>query len=465
MTQARTGGQRLREEIRKAVRKSQRAVAGAIDAWTESVLVEPVGSPEVLPDSWVPDTRTGGVLVTVDRTENIKDVISSLSRSVGVKNVVSGAEWVHEQAQDVDAIVLGRVGVIIVPERQEDPISMDRLCDNLTGVRLEPERFQWATGANPAWVRGYRDGVNAVCDRISAEDASPAGQGPQVSVGFVDGPAASWGLQAIGASRGDATGRGIRVAVLDTGISKDHPSLSARITDTQSFVPVETVDDVRGHGTHCAGTICGDQCDAPFRFGVAPDIELYVGKVLSDSGVGKDRYILAGMEWAIDCGCVIVSMSLGSDVPVPSAAYERMASEGLKTGTLFIAAAGNNADRPYSRGFIGQPANADSILAVAAIDQRLAVALFSSGGTPGTPVTYPDLAAPGVRVVSSWPQPPLFRTCDGTSMACPHAVGAAAVWAEATGDRGHQLRSVLLDSAKRLTDHRCDVGKGVVQVP
>lgn len=464
MTEAHPDRHRTWQEIRGAARKGRRVVANTIGAWTEAAPLEAIGSPTVHPDPWVPDTRTGGILITVDPAADMDAVLSSLSRSAGIKTIANGRELLHEQSPDMDAVVLERSRVIIVPER-DDPIPMDRLSSDLTGVRLEPERYQWATEVSPAWVRGYREGVNDLCDHIAAADGAQETQEHGLVGGYADSLALSWGLQALGGNRRDATGAGIRVAVLDTGISKTHPSLSAHIKDAQSFVPGESVDDLRGHGTHCAGVICGDQSDAPFRFGVTPEVELFVGKVLSDAGTGKDGYILAGMDWAIDSGCHVISMSLGSDVPVPSHAYERIASEALDSGVLVIAAAGNNGDRPYGPGFVGQPANADSILAIGAVDQQLRVASFSSGGVRGTVRTYPNLAAPGVRILSSWPEPPRYRTCDGTSMACPHAAGAAAAWAGVTGLRGHALWGALLGNVKQLADHQADIGKGLVQLP
>lgn len=435
-------------------------------------------SPDFLRSTSAPDVRTGGILIVVDRTVPLKEVTQSLRRISGFKNVTTSRELADEQAPEVDAVILEHSSVIVVPARKEESGELSALANRLTDVKMEPERYVWATQIDPAWLRGYRDGINALYDSVLAQDVFPVEKKPGVppppgvlsssvssAASYVDGPTELWGLQAVGVSSRKATGRGVRVAVLDTGIDQDHPSFNGRIASTRSFINDIEVADGHGHGTHCAGTICGIQASAPVRFGVTPDVELYVGKVLTDAGYGKDGDILAGIEWAIDEECHVLSMSLGSDVPVPSIAYEQAASTALDEGILVIAAAGNNASRPLSRGFIGQPANAASVLAVAAIDQQLGIATFSSGGTPGQPATYPDLAAPGVKIFSSWPQPGLYRSTSGTSMACPHTAAAAAAWAEATGLRGRELWRRLLSGTRRLTDIECDIGRGLVQLP
>ena len=209
--------------------------------------------PVLLPNTSAPDVRTGGILIVADRTVAMRDLTSSLQRAAGLKSVATSRELGDEQPPDVDAIVLERAGVIVVPARQEGMVAVNRLADRLTDVKIEPERFSWATEIDPVWLRGYRDGINALYDSAMAKGASPAGIEPTVS--YVDGPTESWGLQAVGVSPLQLTGRGIRVAVLDTGIDQGHPSFDGRIADTRSFVRKEAVADSNGHGTHCAGTI------------------------------------------------------------------------------------------------------------------------------------------------------------------------------------------------------------------
>ncbi|MGP1253764.1 MAG: S8 family serine peptidase [Kiloniellales bacterium] len=290
---------------------------------------------------------------------------------------------------------------------------------------------------------------------------------------FQDTPERTWGVAAVGAFDSPFTGEGIRLAVLDTGLDLQHPDYRERRVVSRSFVPGEDVDDLQGHGTHCAGTAAGRPVDSNTpRYGVAPQAELYIGKVLNNRGAGRERDILAGMAWAVGEGCEVISMSLGAAVrrgETYNTLYEREAQAALSAGSLIVAAAGNESAR--SSGYIapvGMPANSPSILAVAALDQALEVAEFSSGGINagidgGGAV---DLAAPGVGVFSSLPLPREYGSLRGTSMACPHVAGCAALWAESDPAlRGQALWDSLTGSAAPLSAPERDVGKGLVQAP
>jgi subtilisin family serine protease len=177
---------------------------------------------------------------------------------------------------------------------------------------------------------------------------------------------------------------------------------------------------------------------------------------------------LAGINWAVTSGCHIISMSLGSAVfPGQSFSpiYEQVAQRALAAGSLIIAAAGNESQRPGHIAPVAHPANCPSIMAVAALDVRFQVASFSCGGLnpQGGQV---DIAGPGVSVRSSWPRPVLYNTISGTSMATPHVAGIAALHAEANPNaRGLALANLLIQSARRLALPSRDVGSGLVQAP
>lgn len=291
-----------------------------------------------------------------------------------------------------------------------------------------------------------------------------------VQAPIIDTAERTWGVAATGAARSRFTGKGIRVAILDTGIDLGHPDFQGRAITARSFVAGEEVEDAQGHGTHCAGTAAGPraQGDRP-RYGVAPEAELYIGKVLSNAGFGTEIDILAGMAWAVEMGCEVISMSLGRSVRVgeePTIEYERIARRALDAGCLIMAAAGNDSSREFGMiAPVGEPANSPSILAVAAIDGLGAVARFSCGGINprGGEV---DLAAPGVDVLSCVPRPRLYRALSGTSMACPHVAGLAALWAESDpGLRGRALWTALVSAALPLEAPPRDVGVGLAQAP
>lgn len=276
----------------------------------------------------------------------------------------------------------------------------------------------------------------------------------------------TWGLEAVGASRSTATGAGVRVAVLDTGFDVQHPDFAGRDLVTSSFVQGEDVQDGHGHGTHVIGTSCGPRAPQSGKgYGIAEGATIYAGKVLSNEGSGTDGGILAGIDWAINNGCAVVSMSLGAATQPGqpfSEAFERVAQRAMAQGTLIIAAAGNESQR--SVGLIapvGHPANCPSIMAVAATDVRGAVADFSSGTVDQ--IGQIDIAGPGVDVYSSWPGG--HRELSGTSMATPHVSGVAALLSERHQVRGWGLWARLSQSAQRMPLPSTDVGAALVQAP
>ena len=287
---------------------------------------------------------------------------------------------------------------------------------------------------------------------------------------FADTAERTWGIAAVGAEASRYTGQGIRIAILDTGFDLGHPDFAGRAITSQSFVPNETVQDLQGHGTHCAGTAAGPRKTAGHpRYGVAPDAELFVGKVLNNAGSGAEGWILAGMEWAIASRCEVISMSLGRAVGVgeaPDPLYERAGRRALDNGCLIVAAAGNDSTRQYGHiAPVGAPANSTTIMAVAAIDPAFAVAGFSCGGlnAGGGEV---DVAGPGVGVFSSVPRPQLYRKLMGTSMACPHVAGLAALWAQSNkAHRGRALMEVVKRGVRPLPLPPRDVGTGLAQAP
>jgi subtilisin family serine protease len=283
---------------------------------------------------------------------------------------------------------------------------------------------------------------------------------------FEDTTATTWGVQAVRADASARSGRGIRVAVLDTGFDAAHPDFTGRAVSTRSFVAGEDASDGHGHGTHCIGTACGPRSPSTGpRYGVAHEAEIFAGKVLGNDGSGTDAGILAGINWAVTSGCPVISMSLGADVMEAHPPYSAAGRRALQQGSLIIAAAGNNADRRAGEpGFVGAPANSVEIMAVGALDQALDMAYFSARSLPARGGQV-DLAGPGFEVHSAWPMPARYHTISGTSMATPHVAGLAALWAEATGRRGLELWATLVQESERLAQPSVDAGSGLAVAP
>jgi subtilisin family serine protease len=385
-----------------------------------------------------------------------------------------------------DALMFPSLGIAVV-DAPPDQMQALRATDDASAIlAIEPERTVYAlqdplgvesgspppsSGSGPSglpleYLSGYRDAVNHLYERLTG--AAPGEAAAEATPSFTE-TEFTWGLQITKVSASRYTGRGIRVAVLDTGLDLAHPDFTGRRIAARSFIQGQQVQDRHGHGTHCIGTACGPRRPGKLpRYGVAFDTEIFAGKVLSDQGSGADAGILAGMQWAITNGCAIVSMSLGAPVQVGqpySQVFENAARRALAAGTLIIAAAGNESRRPQGLAPVGHPANCPSIMAVGALDRHLRIASFSNGGLnpQGGQV---DIAGPGVSIRSSWPRPSLYKTIDGTSMATPHVAGIAALWAEVDMNfRGRALMSMLTQSARRLNLPARDVGAGMVQAP
>jgi len=368
----------------------------------------------------------------------------TMTSVAGIKTVRGGdfAVQTHEEIDtDIDGVLWEDLGVAVVSAATD---QIDALS-GVTGSRgpitiVEPERTVYALA-------------------LAAPDppTTPALDEPY-----------TWGLRAVHADTSTATGAGVRVGVLDTGFDVDHPDFADRTIVTKSFVDGEDITDVHGHGTHVVGTACGPrQPSQPPGYGVASGAEIYVGKVLDNSGAGTDGSILAGIAWALQNGCAVVSMSLGAPVrpgQPHSVTFERAARRALDKGCLIIAAAGNDSKRGDGMiAPVSHPANCPSIMAVGAIDAELAVADFSSGTVDRTGAV--DVVAPGVDVLSSWPMPQRVNTISGTSMATPHVSGVAALSAEKYNSTGWALWARLTQSAMRLPLPSTDVGAGLVQAP
>ncbi|MBW0114603.1 S8 family peptidase [Pseudonocardia abyssalis] len=365
-------------------------------------------------------------------------------------------------ASDDGPLLFPALGIAIVPVDATATDIVTTMIADRRIVAAEPERVYHLRGSlSEEYLRGFADAaafLHAQSVDVPVEEAAePVAE---------DTAELTWGLQVTNVTTVAESGAGITVAVLDTGLDLEHPDFVGRDVLAESFVEGETAQDANGHGTHCIGTSCGSLVpETGPRYGVAHEARILAGKVLSDAGSGTDAEILAGMSWAIENGAQIISMSLGADVDEVSSVYETVGRRALAAGTLVIAAAGNNADRESGdAGFVGVPANSPSIMAVAAVDNTLAIAPFSarSSGVEGGQV---DVAGPGVDVYSSWPMPDRYNTISGTSMATPHVAGVAALWAQRTGARGEALWGALVRGASRLPLPSDDVGAGLVQAP
>ncbi|MEB3349802.1 MAG: S8 family serine peptidase [Cyanobacteriota bacterium] len=370
--------------------------------------------------------------------------------------------------------VLGNLGMAILNVAPDAVAALAMDSGETSAIlAVEPEGMMYALSelrrVSCDYLRGFRDCAQSLYDSASsAFPGSMEDRGLIEEISFLDSPTHTWGLVATKAATSRFTGQGVNLAVLDTGLDLSHPDFIGRTIVSRSFIPdVESANDGHGHGTHCTGTACGAfHPGIGPRYGVAHKANIYIGKVLSDSGKGGDGGVLAAIDWAVANSCHVISISLGADVPASTLFYETAGQRALSAGSLIVAAAGNNADRSAGNfGFVGRAANSRTFMAVGALDGNLRMGNFSARDTYLTNGTAVDIAAPGVSVNSSWPTPARYRSINGTSMATPHVAGIAALWAQSSGARGAALWHQVITSARALSLPIVDVGRGLVQAP
>lgn len=271
-----------------------------------------------------------------------------------------------------------------------------------------------------------------------------------------------------------ANGRGIKVALLDTGIDKNHPALLGKVVDEISTV-AEPVNIPGMHATHTAGTIASN--DVVFR-GVAPQAELINIKVLDHNGFGSPASVIRGLEQAVRRGALVASMSLGwSEVFMGWVCNNadcilcQAADNTVRLGVTLVVAGGNEgtfgARPPFS---IRHPGAARKVITVGAVDKAKVLASFSSIGpgsgrlSAGSPIrlTKPDVVAPGVNIKSSVLGGG-FALLSGTSMATPHVAGLAAMILQKNASlTPTMVKKLISDTCEPLDNTPNQTGFGII---
>ena len=269
-----------------------------------------------------------------------------------------------------------------------------------------------------------------------------------------------WGVDRIDADLAWSTtkGTGVKVAIVDTGIDMDHPDLAANIKGgTNTIAPKgrykdpDNFDDDHGHGSHCAGIVAAiDNSDGVI--GVAPEAWLYGVKVLSRSGSGQTSDCIEGVQWCADNSMDVISMSWGSTT-YDQALYDACAAA-WAAGCVLVGAAGNSGVESPDL----YPAGYEPVMAISATDSSDSIASFSNYGTEI------ELGAPGVYIYSTYKDGG-YATMSGTSMACPHVSGVAALAIAAhPGYTNQQIRELLWNTAEDIGAPGWDIyfGYGLV---
>jgi subtilisin family serine protease len=233
----------------------------------------------------------------------------------------------------------------------------------------------------------------------------------------------------------ERTGKGVSVAIIDSGIDANHPALKGKIVESveaQSdhkrvlFVPSDAGDSA-GHGTACAGIISS----------IAGDAELYSIKVLGAQASGDGQAFLAGLEYAIKRKIRIINLSLGTTKPQFFAPLHDLLDRAYQAGCIVVAAANNLPQPSFPSVF------SSSLISVSKSDE---INPFNFGFKFGEVI---ELTAPGVNVHTTWLNGG-YKSLTGNSFACPHIVGIIALLVETYPDlTPFQVKSLLYDIARR----------------
>ncbi|RNF39987.1 S8 family peptidase [Planococcus salinus] len=247
------------------------------------------------------------------------------------------------------------------------------------------------------------------------------------------------------------TGKGVRVAVLDTGIDTDHPDLKIKGGVCTAAVCSQGVsyDDNFGHGTHVAGILAAQKNNSGIM-GVAPGVDLFAIKAMNEKGAGSTAQITKGVEWAIQNDIDILNLSIS--ISVNDRPLELMLQKAYEQGMLIVSAAGNEGSLVEGNS-ITYPGKFSSVIAVGAVNANLTKEQNSSIGAEL------EMVAPGTQIYSTYPKEldewddrqDGYRKMTGTSMAAPHVTGVLALYQEQyPGLSNKKLRTYIQNTAKDL---------------
>ena len=246
------------------------------------------------------------------------------------------------------------------------------------------------------------------------------------------------------------TGKGVTVALIDTGADSDHEALAGKIVAFKDFVNNQTASyDDNGHGTHCASLVAGEK-----GIGVAPGAKLVVIKVMDREGACYLSDALKALDWCLEnkdrYGIRVISFSVGGESPSDGTSLlDEACNKMVEEGLIMCVAAGNSGPAASS---IVIPGDAENVITVGAVDSSGTIFELSSRGPTANGETKPDLVTLGVDVVSALAGSKSAKSSmSGTSMAVPQVSGAAALLLEAKPDlEPSDVKRVLLKTANDL---------------
>ncbi|MEM7621234.1 MAG: S8 family serine peptidase [Pseudomonadota bacterium] len=415
---------------------------------------------------------TGRAIIRFRENASINTIKSKIKKLTG-RETISSSDYETNtysalgQLDHSNAFLIEELKLTLLDEFDKEDNSLQMLSRD-RGIGIRPEYYMYPITQLSyeerlkAW---YHEGISLLNEQIHHLPSESLNR----NVETFHRERNYWNLEATNVLPSDASGKGIKVAILDTGLNIDHPDFKGRNIEEQSFVSGERNDikDYIGHGTHCTGIAVGPKCPSSShvsRYGIAYEADIYAGKVLAKNGKGSETEVIMGILAAIKANCDIISLSLGMSFPPEGydiTEYERIAKRALDNDCIIVAASGNDSERSnniISR--VNVPACANKILAVGALDQKLNIADFSSGSEEKV-----DIYAPGVNIVSAGLEKSYYKD-EGTSMAAPHVAGIAALIAESDPHlRGETLLEAVQKSVQKIEQDSKGASINLVSAP
>lgn len=262
-----------------------------------------------------------------------------------------------------------------------------------------------------------------------------------------------WNIQTMNAPTAWAegyTGKGVKIAVIDSGADMDHPdlNLAGGVTMVEGQ---DSYEDYNGHGTNVAGIISAKR-NGSGVVGIAPDAEVYAVKAMDDKGYIALSDVVEGIDWAIENDMDIVNMSIA--IPFKSQILGESMKKAHDEGLVLVAGAGNSGTPSGTGDTVEYPAGYDEVIAVSAIDQSKERAIFSSTGN------QVEFTAPGTDVISTYLNGK-YAISSGTSQATPHVTGLIALLMEKYPHYSNEeIRAELMKLAEDLGDEGRDAWYG-----
>lgn len=336
--------------------------------------------------------------------------------------VPSSADWTRP-----DASVSQDPAEIAAEAPADEPLEVVITRETATGPEFETVRAGSISRASSI-IGNAQDDADVLA-------VSMAGQ-MSIAISNDEYRPQQWALDTLRAEKSWARSRGAgaKVAVIDTGVQRNHPDLAGRtLPGYNATNGTSDVRDFNGHGTHVAGIIAARSNNRIGVAGLAPDAKILPVRVLGADGTGSTAVVARGITWAVRHRAQIINMSLiGENDPSVRKAIEYARSQNV----IVVAAAGNSGCiwPPGGKGPTWYPAALPGVIGVGSVDSTLQISSFSSCGR------WVDVSAPGGAIMSTW-RGSSYQGISGTSMAAPHVSALAAQTVSQIGN-GYSAKKV-----------------------